>query len=151
MAKQDDDNWKRRRERELEQDEEETKVRELRKGTVAAPGRGDFATLEGSTDRSNDKLEDLIHRADGMIEQVSNLYNMFAVGVEKLAPIERRKQLEQVMLSIQMMSKPTPSALFKANSIQSRYQSQRERWDKLLRDIESGKIKRVTGPKRNAA
>jgi hypothetical protein len=141
MAKQDDENWKRRREREVEQDEEEKNERELRKGA---------GTSEGSRNRSSE-LDELIQRADAMIEQVSNLYNMFAVGVERLAPIERRKQLEQVMLSIQMMSKPTPSSLFKANSIQSRYQSQRERWDKLLRDIESGKVKRITGPKRNAA
>lgn len=147
MAK--DDAWKRYRDREdeAEAEAEATGSTHINKGK------------DGLSDRSNpkiekaglaDKFDDLIQRADPMIEQLNNLYKMFAAGVETLPPHERRKQLDQLMLSLQMMGKSGPTALFKFNSIQSKYQAHCEKWDRTLRDIESGKIKRITGPRRAA-
>src|SRR4051794_29085650 len=127
MARDDDDGWKRRREREQEREEEDERER-LAKLEGVKPGKAST----GSPGSPDDKLSDLISRADGMIEQVNNLYNMFAAGVERLAPVERRKQLEQVMLSAQMISKPTQAALFKYSNILSKYQTHKDRWDKLL-------------------
>jgi len=146
MADNDDEIRKRRREREKERDEEEERERQLKKKGEIAP------SLDNSESHVefSEKLDDLTHRADTMIEQLNNLYHMFAVGIEKMAPITRRKQLDEIMVAIQMAPKMTPSSLFKTNNIQSRYHTHKERWDKLLKDLESGKVKRVTGPKKHA-
>ena len=137
----DESDWKRRRERE---DEEEAAAEAENLGkAVNSSTRAGANNLDPTIPKQNaDKFDDLLQRADPMIEQLNNLYHMYAVGVESLPPIERRRNLDTVMLSLQMMPKLTPSSLFKYNSILSRYQSYKERWDKLIKDIESGKVKR---------
>ncbi len=98
----------------------------------------------------NLKLDDLIQRADTLIERLNHLYQMFVTGVEKAAPIEQRKQLDQLIFTIQLAPKITQSGLFKANNVQARFYTYRDRWEKLLKDLEVGKIKRALGPKRLA-
>lgn len=138
MAKE-DENWKRRRAREDEQDREEAEaIKKSQTGDVQKP----VSTL------STDKLFDLLQRAEPLIEQLDHLYGMYFSGAEKLPPLERRKALEQTMTTLQLMNKPTPAAVFRYNSVQSRFAAYKERWDRLLKDLESGKIKRVVGPKR---
>jgi hypothetical protein len=94
------------------------------------------------------KIEELIHRAEPLIEQVNNLYAMFTSGVERLPPHEKRKQLEQLMATLQSMAKPNTTYSFRVSTLNTRYVTMRDRWDKLVRDVESGKIKRTAGPKR---
>lgn len=132
-----EESWKRRRSREDEADQEEKKHSPVKK-----------RENEKSSELTSEKLDDLIQRAEPMIDQLNNLYNMFAVGVERLAPMERRKQLDQIMLAIQMTSKSTPASLFKYRAIQSRYFSHKEKWEKILKDMENGKIKKITGVRR---
>ena len=93
-----------------------------------------------------EKLDDLLARAEPLVEQLNNLYNIYASGAELNPPIERRKNLEQVMVTLQMMPKPTPGALYKYTAIQGKFQTYRNRWDKLMKDLESGKIRRRVGP-----
>jgi len=83
-------------------------------------------------------LEDLLERAEPLIEQVHQLYNQYFSGVEKRAPMERRKQLDQLMLSIQMIQKGMATARFKASTLHSKYRSFAEQWDRRLRQKESG-------------
>ena len=80
-----------------------------------------------------------------------NLYNQYLAGIESRPPIERRKYLDQVMQTIQAMNKPTPAYQFRCNTLNSSYLTHRDRWDRLAKDLESGKIKRTTGPKRGGA
>ncbi len=132
MAKEDDEAWRRRRDRELEreQEEEEEKEHQLNESSSKPVGP------------STDRFEELIKRAEPMIEQLNNLYNMFISGAERLPPTERRKQLDQVMLSLQHVSKPTLSAQFRYNAVRYKYTSHSERWDKILRNLEKGSLKR---------
>jgi hypothetical protein len=138
MARDDQDAWKRFREREDEQENEKTNQKVLE---VKFPSLGKSNKVEVSSDR----FDEFLSRADPLIEQINNLYNMYIAGVEKTPPLQKRKILDQVMASLQGMSKPTPSARFKFNSMQSRYLVHKDRWDKLIRDLESGKIKRKLG------
>lgn len=105
---------------------------------------------KGKETRQDDsvKLDGLIQRAQPLIEQVNGLYTLFANGVERLPPHEKRKQLEQLMIQIQNTPKPNQTYSFKSNSLQSHFVTLRDRWDRLIRDIESGKIKRPAGPKK---
>ncbi len=131
MTPKDDDSWKRYREREDERDSE----------SVAPSSPAAAKASEGGTE----KLIELLKQVEPMIEQVHMLYNQFLAGVEKRPPIERRKQLDQLMETIQAMFKPTPAAQFRANTVRTRYQSYRDRWDKTIKDLEDGKIKKGPG------
>jgi hypothetical protein len=142
MAK-DDDPWKRFRDREDEQDKEVTKTLSLfeRRTQITHP------ELNVPAAPSTDKLDQLLHDAQMLIEQVSNLLKMYVVGVESLPPVEKRKILERTMEAIQSSNKPTQASQFRAKSLQASYASNKDRWDRIMRDLETGKIKRLN-PKR---
>jgi hypothetical protein len=127
------DDWKRRREREDEEDELRAKRDQGKKGAQPSTAQ---------KPESSEQAEDLVTRAETLIEQINNLYQMFFAGVERLPPIEKRKQLEQVMQSLARAGKSSAANQFRISSIQSRFTSYLERWDKLLRDLESGKKRR---------
>ena len=132
-----DEDWKRRRRREDEAEEARTS---------AAIESGNLGGI-GSTQLS-EKLDEILDRAERMIDQLNGQYQMYLSGVELRPPIERRKMLDQLMESLSMMSKPTSILKFRYTTLQGRYLSHRDRWDKLQTDIESGKIKRSAGPKK---
>ncbi len=103
-----------------------------------ATTRGEKASA--ATD--SEKLIQQLQQIDPLIDQVNSLYNQYIAGIERLPPIERRKILEQMMDAATAMAKTTPSARFRFSGIQARYISHRDRWDKLMKDLEAGKIKR---------
>jgi len=129
----------RRRQREDEADDEFEKG----KRPPGVMRGGQESVLPGPVD-STEKLKQLIDRVEPVIEQVNTLYQQYLTGVERLPPIERRKQLEQMMEAITVAPKATAAVRFLANGIASRFLTYRDRWDRLLRDLEAGKIKRQT-------
>ncbi len=137
MSEDEDKIRKRQREREDEQD------------ALLAEEK---AKAGGSTSNKlamSEKLDELLLRAEPLVEQLNNLYNIYISGADQIPPIERRKNLDMIMVSLQMMSKPTPGALYRYTAIQSKYETYRNRWDKMMKDLESGKIKRRVGPRRD--
>jgi hypothetical protein len=138
MAK-DDDPWKRFRDREDEREEplRPTKNRDSSGRRIPESESENYAP-------GTDRLTHLLQQIEPMIEQLNNLYNQYLGGVDKFPPIERRKQLERLMEQLQEVPKPTQASQFRANSIRTHFQSYRDRWDRLLRDLEAGKIKRRT-------
>jgi hypothetical protein len=146
MAREKDfEERRRQREREDNQgnDEESKPSYSARIGTPAAT-QGNF----GASSAGTEKLVELIERALPLIEQLNNLYNQYISGVERCPPLERRKQLDQLMATLTLMSKPTPAYQFRFNTLNSSYLTHRERWERLCKDLESGKIKRTAGPHR---
>jgi hypothetical protein len=133
----DDDPLRRQREREEEKEREEREE-------LAKPTQSKIGSVSGGSE----KLIELMERAEPMIEQLTHLYNMYIAGAEQQPPLERRKQLDQIMNTIFLMSKPTPSLQFRSATMLNHYNTNRERWDRMLKDLESGKIKRTAGPKR---
>lgn len=97
------------------------------------------------------KLDELLKRAEPLIMQVNASYNQYAAGVEIRPPTERVSQLEQMMNQLMLMAKPTPAYRFRFQHVQGTYNSYKKRWDKLLQDIDSGKIKRFASPNRKRA
>jgi len=135
MARESDDPWKRLRERENEAEIGELSLFEKRiKGTT---------DLTPSAAPSTDKLDSLIHSAQTLIEQINGLMNMFAVGVETRPPIERRRLLEKTMDAIMQSTKPTQAAMYHASSMNASFLIHNDKWERMLRDIDSGKIKRT--------
>jgi hypothetical protein len=94
------------------------------------------------------KIDALLRTAEPLIEQVNTLYRQFIGGAESLPPNERRKQLEKIMESLQQIPKPTATSKFRVASLNTRYLTYKDRWDRLMKDLEAGRIKRTVGPKR---
>jgi len=120
-----DDPWRRRRDREDKREAEESKVSSAVTGNPS----------------DNGKLLELLAQADSLIEQVNNLYNQYISGAEKLVPVERRSLLDNLMAKIMVTEKSTASLRFKFSTIQAKYVTHRDRWDKLMRDLEAGQVK----------
>ncbi len=135
MVPKEDDAEKRRRERREREDEENASESSL------ATKRGGLA--QNPTSVGDQKLLQLLDQATPMIEQLNNLYNQFFSGMDRVPPIERRKQLDQMMASIMMTPKPTATLQFRAQTLNNSYISARDRWDRMLKDFESGKLKRM--------
>lgn len=97
------------------------------------------------------KLNELMERAEPLIYQVNSSYQQYVAGVEYMPPNERAKQLEQMMNQLMLMAKPTPAYRFRYQNIQNTYMTYRKRWEKMLQDLDSGKIKRFAGPQKRRA
>lgn len=136
----------RRRQRELEDEEDKAQL-ELKKAGNPIAGR---SGVSRSGDPAIDRLIEYYQRAEPMIEQLNNLYNQYVAGVDTHPPHERRKQLDQIMALLQGMAKPGPAYQFRYMTLNASYVTHRERWDRLMKDLETGRIKRVAGPKRRA-
>jgi thiamine kinase-like enzyme len=114
----------------------------------------DEDTLTGKTGEvtagngSVEKFEELMNRAEPLLEQINSLYKQYITGVESLPPTQRRQQLDQIMFTLQAMPKPNATYRFRFSSLNATYVSFKDRWERMIRDLESGKIKRITGPKR---
>jgi len=107
-------------------------------------GSGKGFTTEKPEQSEGAKLDELLQRAEPLIEQLNNLYAIYFAGVEKLPPNERRQQLEALMSQLSVMHKPNPTYRFRVDTLVTRFVTYKDRWDKLLKDLESGKLKRRT-------
>jgi hypothetical protein len=96
---------------------------------------------------TQEKLNELYDRAERMVEQVNGLYTQFFSGLEGHPPKVRREQLDQLMSALQIMPKPTEVYRFRYQSLNGTYIVYRNRWERNLKDLESGKLKRIVRPR----
>lgn len=141
MGLRDDDPWrKKRKERE---DEEERKKDygsdfDNEESTRFLINKAERKSTPGSLEASTEKLLELMKRAEPMIEQVNTLYRQYLSGAEKRPPVERRMHLDQLMVTILAMGKPTSGIQFRASTLINHYNVYKEKWEKLLKAKESG-------------
>lgn len=95
-----------------------------------------------------EKLLRTFDRVEPLMEQLNTLYNQYKVGLERTPPIQLRKQLDELFAALVYMQKPTAAYLYRYNTLYHRYNSYKEKWDRLVKDVESGKIIRTAGPKK---
>jgi hypothetical protein len=131
------DPWRRLREKE---DGEDTNTGlTLRERRIGADDQTSAPKIDGF---NSEQLEKTLESTRVLIEQINNLYNMFVAGIEERAPIEKRKLLDKTMEQIMAAPKPTSASLFRYQTLLGHYHTYKDRWDRLLRDLESGKVAR---------
>jgi hypothetical protein len=91
---------------------------------------------------SGEQIETWIKDSNILIEQVNNLYQMYVGGAEKNPPIVQRKRLEELIHKVQMATKSTTTLRFLSSNLNSKFLTFKDKWEKLLKDLESGKVKR---------
>ncbi|MBS1962628.1 MAG: hypothetical protein JST04_10455 [Bdellovibrionales bacterium] len=133
MAKE-KDGWARFRERENERVEEERSrlQEEMRKI--------DPKVKLGETTTTDQVLIELLTKCEVMMEQITNLYGMWIQGLERTPPTVQRKHLEDLILKIQAAPKPTANLRFRVNEFHTKYNTYKDKWDRLLKDVEAGKV-----------
>lgn len=131
MAK---DAWSRFREKEEARVEEEKKRLHEQMKTIDPNAEIGKAT---STDQI---LIELLTKCEGMMEQITNLYNMWIQGLERTPPATQRKHLEDLILKVQAAPKQTTNIKFRVGQFQTRYSTYKDKWDRILKDVESGKV-----------
>lgn len=136
-----DDDYFRRKRKQEEQERREAEERaaaELKRNADSNKVSDDLLT----------RVEDIHRRAPILMDQIDNLYRQFISGALSRPPIEERNRLEQMMALVFNVPKPTPADRYRFTSIWSSYVTHKSRWDKILADMESGKIKRFAGAKK---
>ncbi len=99
-------------------------------------------------DTGSKRIRILMRRAEPMIDQLDSSYRQYVLGVDDIPPNERRLALDQLMTSILYAPKTTTEVKFKFEVLHQRYITFRDRWDRMIKDLEAGKIQRVTGAKK---
>lgn len=134
----DSDAWRRLREREDAEEREREKASDREEAQANRPG----FKIPQKLDAELARIEELLDRAEPLIEQLENLYKIYLAGIEKRPPIERRTYLDRTMEMITVMAKPTRALQFRCNTLHARYVTHKDRWDKLLKAYEGGKTRR---------
>jgi hypothetical protein len=133
MAKE-KDAWARFREKDNKRVDEERKAlhEEMRKIDPNAK--------LGHNSTADTVLVEMLQKCEVMMEQITNLYGMWIQGMERAPPIERRRHLDDLILKIQAAPKPTANLRFRVSEFHTKYSTYKDKWDRLLKDIEAGKI-----------
>lgn len=93
------------------------------------------------------KLEEYINRAHPMIMQINQLFNQWVAGVEAKPPHDRWTQLKFIITGMEGLPKPTQAWRFRFEQVHHLYMIHKARWEKLMSDVENGRIVRRAGPK----
>ena len=132
MAAQQD--WKKRREKELEELESDLRAKAQKTGSGKA-GAGKTkpgASASRAAPGSSASLEALLDRAGPLIDRLDSLYRQYLSGAEKRPPVEARRQLDECITQIQAQPRATQLLKFRTQSLLAHYQTYRDRWEKML-------------------
>jgi hypothetical protein len=131
MAK---DAWSRFREK------DEARVEEEKKKMHEEMKKIDPTAEIGASTTTDQILIELLTKCEGMMEQITNLYNMWVQGMERTPPTTQRKHLDNMILKIQAAPKPTTNLKFRVSQFHTKFSTYKDKWDRLLKDVESGKL-----------
>ena len=135
--------WDRFRDREKEREEEERSKLKKETESVRLPGAAPSSQSpkSGNQQQGTDYiLVELIQKAESLMEQIQGLYNMYVAGMERTPPVTHRKHLEDIAFKIQNAAKTSAGLKFRAQQFHAKYQTYKDKWDRLMKDIESGKV-----------
>ncbi len=133
MAKE-KDAWARFREK------DEKRVEEERQTLHEEMRKIDPNAKIGTSTTTDQALIELLSKCEVMMEQITNLYGMWIQGMERAPPNERRRHLDDLILKIQAAAKPSANLRFRTAEFYTKFATYRDKWDRVLKDIESGKI-----------
>lgn len=86
-------------------------------------------------------IEESLNRIEVGIRQLKLQFDMFLSGVVPRQPFEQKKELEILLNTLGNTAMQRFADRYRYNSLASRYQSMVERWGKLLRAKEEGRLR----------
>ena len=130
------DSFKERQKKREKEEEQEDEI------DFVALVKGKKTQNDSLKEASTEKLLEFMDRADRLITNLVSLYNQFFSGYEKFPPTQKRSQLDQLMVSITLMAKTSKAIRFRFINLQHKYMIHAEKWDRKMKHLEKGKIRR---------
>ena len=90
------------------------------------------------TDATMKKLYLFMRRTNPLIDQINQNYRAYVQGVEDFLPRVKRGQLDELMKVMTNLPKSTPQSRFRYVNLQQKFIAFRDKWDRLVKDLESG-------------
>jgi hypothetical protein len=89
-----------------------------------------------------DAMEKELTELEGRINRLRVLYDQYFMGIERMEPTYLRTEVEKIFRRSDTLRRGSTSLKFRFRSMQQRYTSYRSYWDRIVRMIEDGKIRR---------
>ncbi len=87
-------------------------------------------------------FEKELEEQDGRISRLRVLYDQYFMGIEKIEPLHVRGVVEKTFLRSKIPRRGSTAMKFRYRSLQQKFTSYSSYWDRLVRLIEEGKIRR---------
>jgi hypothetical protein len=89
-----------------------------------------------------DKFEQELEQLDQKISRLRVLYDQYFMGIEKLEPLQWRTEIAKMLLTSRVPASGTTVLRFRFRALQQRFTSYCGYWDRIVRLIEEGRIRR---------
>ncbi len=83
-------------------------------------------------------LKQLLDDLDERIEALKILYEQYFMGIEKLEPLTQRQSVARIVRRAQSQQTKNTAARFRLNSLNQRFLSYQNYWNRITRQIEAG-------------
>jgi hypothetical protein len=97
-----------------------------------------YKASQAAKERFEQELEDI----DSRMGRLRVLYDQYFMGIEKLEPMTKRIELYKIFQRSQILRQGTTVLRFRYRSLQQRFTSYCSYWDRIVRLIEEGRIRR---------
>lgn len=84
------------------------------------------------------ELNQLLDELDGRIEALKILYEQYFLGLEKLEPLQDRQGVARIVRRVQTSQTKNTAIRFRLNSLNQRFLSYQNYWNRIVREIEAG-------------
>jgi len=88
------------------------------------------------------ELKVLLDELEARIEKLKIAYEQYFMGIERFEPAKERQELTRIVRRLQTASTSNTAIKFRLNSLNQRFLSYQNYWNRVLREIEAGTYKR---------
>lgn len=114
-----------------EDDEDEDEDLSSSKSSKATPGTGPMVNVNDTA-----HIDQRLREAKLLMEQTHQLYQQFFGGIEKRAPIEKVRLLQNKVAELQRTSTTITTSRFKITQFLTQYGQMKDLWERKLRERE---------------
>jgi hypothetical protein len=88
------------------------------------------------------ELNNLLDELEGRINKLKIAYEQYFMGLEKLEPLQDRQEIARIVRRLQSTQTRNTALKFRLNSLNQRFLSYQNYWNRIVRQIEAGTYKR---------
>ena len=103
-------------------------------------------TMQEQIENSKKAMEEELVALEKKLNRVRVLYDQYFMGVERLPPEMMRNDLDKAFMRSKIQRSRSTALKFRFRSVRQKYTSLKSYWDRIIRLIEEGRIRRgITG------
>ncbi|MFH1529282.1 MAG: hypothetical protein ABIK09_00965 [Pseudomonadota bacterium] len=103
-------------------------------------------TMQEQLENAKKAMEEEVVELDKKLNRIRVLYDQYFMGVERLPPEMMRNELDKAFMRSKIPRSRSTALKFRFRSVRQKYTSLKSYWDRIVRLIEEGRIRRgITG------